>query len=203
MRRAAATVAAVAVLALVGCSEGSAPVEPLAIDGGSETPAAAATPTPSPTQDAAATPADFDGKGHEAVAGLLQVRGPAQREVAEAWLDYWQVRLDAFHAAEVDPARLGEVASGEAADQVIGYAEHLAGEDLQTVGDMRLGVDQVAVKGDRATLRSCTENKTVDRNSRGRAVEPLSPFFVFRGRLVREGGAWRVSDLSIDARTPC
>jgi len=94
-------------------------------------------PTSEPAPSTSATPVRIDQSGHSAVPGRLSV-GPEREAVAQAWLAYWRVRVDAFYAAELDPAALGVVATDDAADQVVSYVGHLQQNDLHTVGAVAL-----------------------------------------------------------------
>ncbi len=165
---------------VAGCSNGAE--EPTLKP--QESPSASASATPSPT--ASASPAaEFDDVGHRAIAGKITVEGAQRRAVAQAWIDYWQVRLDFYFAAEADPARLGEVASGDAAGEVLSYVSTLRSDKQHVDGDLRLGVSRVRIQGDRATLKSCGENRTTDRLANGKRAEPLTPFYQFDGQLTR------------------
>ena len=195
----------VCLAALTACSNDDGSSPPLVLgDGPSNAGSSVASPSVTPeTSETTGTPTRFDKKGHEVVPGKLSTQGAAEEAVAEAWLAYWRVRLDAFNAAELDPSALGEVAADDAADDVIAYVGYLQEKGLHTEGDLLMDVDRVKVNGEQAELRSCATNKTVDRTKDGSAAEPVNPFYVFLGQLRRQAGQWRVDDVAIASRTAC
>lgn len=205
MRRLAAVLAAWCVgAALAGCSADRAQL-PAPDLSSSATPTSAtstsAAPSPSSTEDKGTE--GFDDSGHQAFEGRGRVKGAEERAVARAWLAYWQVRQDSYHSAEVDPAELGRVASGEAISQVVGYVRTLQRTKQHVEGDVRINVEKVRVKGDTATLDDCFENRTTNRNARGEPVERLTPFYRFRGDLVRVSGHWVVTGLVTTSSGVC
>lgn len=198
------TAALAAGLCLVaGCAGGEESAPPTIGDDGSTS---AAPPSSASTEGPGASPVgDFDDRGHEVF--LAEGSGPRDgdaRELADAWLAYWRVRMDAFAGPSLDPAALGEVAQGEAAEQVISYVRYLQDNDLRTRGDVRLGVGKVRVRGERATMTSCGENLSVDVRANGRPAEPLQPYYTVRGVFQRVGeGGWVVTDMVRLGTNPC
>jgi hypothetical protein len=198
----AATTCLVATL-LAGCSDDNAGTPPPKVGTSAPTSASSSgSASPSATGTASADGV-FDVKGHVAFPGRHKVKGPEQRAVADAWMAYWQVRLDAFYAAEVDPTALGEVATGEAASDVVSYAADLKQRKQHVDGDLRMTVDTVKITGDKATLTACEENRTQDRAANGRPTEPLTPFYAFRASLSRVSDSWRVASLERTGSSPC
>ena len=203
----ARTAAVLLVLALAAGCGGS--------DDEGVTPLAEATPSSSPsaTEDSSApsdpsgaTPSEetrpFDARGNDAIRGTIEAESPGEQEVADAWFAYWDARTRSFFRARVDP-QLGRVAAADAAADVVRYVKYLQDNDLTTVGDTRFGVREIEVKGDRATLESCAENKSLDRRSDGSAAEELQPFFTATGHLTRRGDSWRVVSLTIKDSQGC
>ena len=162
-----------------------------------------AEPSPSPTESV--DPAgEADDEGHEIYPGRVAVKDDEQQAVADAWIAYWQTRFDAFAGPELDPAALGEVATGKAAEQVISYVSYLQDEKLYTRGDAVVAVGAVRIKGRQATVRSCARNYSVDvRQSDDRPAEALNPFYTFRGVLQRASDAWVVADVVRLSTAPC
>ena len=198
--RAAAVALCLGVLA--GCSEEDAAPPPTIGDDTSES--AAASPSGSASESRSATPEEtFDEEGHLAMPGDINASGAEQRAVVDAWLAYWQVRMDAFAVPEVDPTALGEVAQGDAASQVVGYVDYLEQNGLTTEGDLRFDVTRVRVRGSTARLETCVTNQSVDRRANGRAAEPLTPFYEFEGRLTRVSDAWAVTRVIDIGSGPC
>ena len=159
-----------------------------------------ASPSPSASASAAGS---FDDKGHDVVAGTVKASTPDQRAVADAWLAYWRFRLAAYNAADADVSQLGKVATGDAAGDVTGYVRTLQAKGHHTVGDMRIGISRIKVAHDRATLRSCIENRTTDRTRAGKPTEPLKPYYVVSGTAERASSTWRIASVTIDAQAPC
>lgn len=164
----------------------------------------------SPSEEPRGTPSEppaheatFDDQGHVAMAGDVRAAGARQRQVVDAWLDYWQVRMDAFAVPEVDPVALGRVAQGDAASQVVSYVDYLTKSHLRTDGDLRFDVSRVRVRGDRAVLQTCVTNRSIDRHGDGRAAEPLTPFYEFQGHLSRADDAWAVTRVIDTGSGPC
>lgn len=208
MRRTPMTVvpAAVLLLALAGCGEApEGPLEPGADSsaGASSTPGA--SPGASSGGDPGSTAPDtpFDDEGHEVVRGEVEADGADQEAVADAWFAYWQVRLDSYGEARVDPG-LGRVAAGDAVSDVVQYVAYLRDNDLTTVGDTRFDVRDIRVQGDTARLRSCATNRSIDQTADGAPAEQPVPFFSAEGTLVQRGGAWRVVEVPVEKRNaPC
>jgi hypothetical protein len=98
---------------------------------------------------------------------------------------------------------LGRVAAADATADVVRYVKYLEDNELTTVGDTKFGVRQIEVDGDRASLESCAENKSLDRRADGSAAEQLQPFFTSTAQLTRRGGTWRVVSLTITDSPGC
>lgn len=197
--RTAVVVTLLVAASLSACSSSDDSTPPPPSIGGSDTASSAA---PSPSQSPSAASA-FDDKGHDVVPGKVEARTPDQRAVADGWLAYWRFRLAAYNAADVDVSQLGKVASGDAAGDITGYVRTLQSKGHHTVGDMRIGVSKVKVAHDRATLKSCIENRTTDRTRSGKPAEQLKPFYVVSGTAERASTTWRISSVTIDAQAPC
>ena len=192
-------VLAASLAVLSGCSEEEPAPSPTIGDDATGSP----DPTPSPSPSAAPEEA-FDEQGHEALLGRTKVAGPEQEAIADAWRAYWQVRLDAYAGPSLDPTALGEVAQGEAAEQVISYVGYLERENLRTEGDVRLSVARVRVRGDQATIESCGENRSVDVRPNGRPAEIMQPFYLVRGTFQRvETDRWVVTNVVRLNTNPC
>jgi hypothetical protein len=194
-----AVVLACALTLLASCSSDADTPAPTVELGTSESVEPSASPTQS--EDPAG---EADDEGHEIYPGRVVVDDDEQRAVADAWIAYWQTRFDAFAAPELDPAALGEVATGEAAEQVISYVRYLQDERLYTRGDAVIAVDTVRINGQRATVRTCAQNYSVDvRQSNDRPAEALNPFYTFRGVLQRASDGWVVADVVRLGTAPC
>lgn len=190
-------------VALSGCQDQAEPPPPSIDETPSEPTGTSTSPEDEPSQAPSADDGDFDDKGHSVFRGDMDVTGAQRKSVADAWLAYWQVRLDAYYDVEVDPSVLGQVATGDAAAEVVGYIETLRQKGLHTDGDFKLDVSEVRISGGKATLLSCATNRTTDRRKNGRPVERLQPFYEFQGELERVSGTWVVSNLSKIGTAPC
>lgn len=192
--------AAAVVLATGACSSDEEPPAPLEI-AGDPTPTADTSPSPTavPTPSAGdwrvpGEDGEPDEEGHEVFVETA-LREPEKREVAAAFADFWQVRLDQAFAAELDAAAIGEVATGQAAQNTVALIEGVRRRGVTVVGDMVLGVRGVRIRGDRATLTACVQNLSTDRDADGEPVETLVPFYDMGADLVRQGGEWRMTEL--------
>jgi hypothetical protein len=194
-----AVVLACALTLLTSCSSDADTPAPEVELGTSESVEPSASPTES--EDPAG---EADDEGHEVYRGRVVVDDDEQQAVADAWIAYWQTRFDAFAGPELDPAALGEVATGKAAEQVISYVRYLQDEKLYTRGDAVIAVDAVRIKGRQATVRTCAQNYSVDvRQGNDRPAEALNPFYTFRGVLQRASDGWVVADVVRLGTAPC
>jgi hypothetical protein len=206
-RSSARAAAVLLVLALAAGCRGSDDegVTPLAEDTPSSSPSVS-DDSSAPSDPSRSTPSEetrpFDAKGNDAIRGTVEAESPEEQEVADAWFAYWDARTRSFFRARVDP-QLGQVAAADAAADVVRYVKYLKDNKLNTVGDTRFGVREIEVNGDRATLESCAENKSLDRRTDGSAAEQLQPFFTATGRLTRRAGSWRVVSVTIKDSQGC
>lgn len=203
-RRATAGAAAGLVLAaaLTGCGGDSGDSDnadrPNLEGSSSSDPAPSSEPgTPSaPSGDDATPQGKPDDVGNDVYPRKITAQGADAEAVAEAWLDYWRTRIASYGAAEVLP-EMGAVATDEAMSDVVNYVETLRTRNLHTEGDLVIDVDQIKVDGETATLHSCMDNYSTDRDAKGKPVELLLPFYDATGALVLQDGAWRVSSVEI------
>lgn len=203
-RRAIAVLLAAALLVASACSGEEGAVEQLEI-AGDPTPSAEASPSPTaaPTLGSGdwrvpGEDGDPDEEGHEVFVETT-LRDPDKLEVAAAFADFWQVRLDQAFVAELDAGAIGEVATGQAAQNTVALIEGLRRREATVQGDMVLGIRNVRVRGGRATLSACVQNLSTDRGPDGEPVETLVPFYDMGADLVRSGGQWRMSELRASA----
>jgi hypothetical protein len=193
---------AVCLCALTGCSDDDA-APPPTIGDDSSTSSTASSDGSTSERESATPEEQFDDEGHVAMPGDINVSDEEQQAVVDAWLAYWQVRMDAFAGPEVDPTALGAVAQGDAASQVVAYVDYLEQNELTTEGDLRFDVSKVRIRGSSARLESCVANQSVDRRANGRAAEPLTPFYEFQGHLTRVSDAWAVTRVIDIGSGPC
>jgi len=86
-------------------------------------PTAVPTATTAPTAAAVPTLAPAAAAGAAVAAPAQPTVDPLQREIAEAYLRYWQVRKEAY--LKMDPALLDQVMSGSKLDRERGYMQQL------------------------------------------------------------------------------
>jgi hypothetical protein len=174
--------------ALSGCGDDETPPAPTL--GGDPT-----TASPTPTDDTASSGAEqpFDDKGADVLRGRVNADDKAEEEVAAAWFAYWDVRLPAFNTARLDADALGEVARDQAVTEVVDYVAYLAEKGYHTEGDLKIGITEIEVHGDIAGVRACMQNKSVDRDAGGTAVEDVTPYYNHVGTLEKVGGTWLVT----------
>jgi hypothetical protein len=202
---AAALALAAGLSVLSACSEGEAAPAPTIGDDTSAT----ESPSPAPSEsgspaESAAPQGTFDGEGHVAMLGEVEVRDDDQQAVVDRWLAYWQVRMDAFAVPEADPSAIGAVAQGDAAGQIVSYVRYLEQKRLRTEGDLMFDISRVRVRGNEAILQTCVTNRSVDlRAATGKAAEPLTPFYEFEGRLARVSDTWTVTRVIDTGSGPC
>ncbi len=150
---------AVSLCALTGCSDDDA-APPPTIGDDSSTSSTASSDGSTSERESATPEEQFDDEGHVAMPGDINVSDEEQQAVVDAWLAYWQVRMDAFAGPEVDPTALGAVAQGDAASQVVAYVDYLEQNELTTEGDLRFDVSKVRIRGSSARLESCVANQS-------------------------------------------
>lgn len=171
-----------------------------------------AAPTPTPTPSVSASPSGEatdnplgwrapsaddrpDQEGSDLYLGRFPARvtQPDQLAAVQAFLRFWQVRLELGEKAELDPAAIGAVATGEAAKNTIALIEGARSRGGTIEGDVVMHVEGVQLKGNKATVRACMENLTTDRDADGEPTETLTPFYNLGADLVRQGDQWRMT----------
>ena len=192
-------------LAVAGCGGADTPAEP-------STSPVAPTPTGTETTEAASEAPSPPPRGSfveddsvDASAGEVAVTDPTAMAVVDSFVRYTQVRLEAFNRAEVDPAALAEVATGDAMTQVTSYVDRLARRGEHVVGSVVVNVDAVDVEGTRATLDTCMQNSSVDVDESGRVVEKGAPA-AYLGRVDAvqvTSDTWVVADVTVDFAEAC
>lgn len=205
MTRAPVVAAAALLLALAGCTGGSDPPGAPATTQAAPVPSSASEPSPSeptgpPSRGTVVTDDSVD-----ATTGEVSVSEPAELAVVDAFVRYTQVRLEMLNRAEVDPAALDEVATGEAITQVTSYAERLARRGEHVVGTITVNVSGVEIAGTSATVDTCMLNTSVDVDSSGQVVESDAPA-AYLGRasvLQVTSDTWVVSDVSVQFVDDC
>lgn len=145
----------------------------------------------------------FDDQGAELHRGQVKTDDSEEQAVAEAWLAYWETRLGAYHHAQVDADALGEVATGDALQEVIDYVDYLRQEGLHSEGDLKVGVSKVEIRGKVAVVVSCLVNKAVDVDDDGDAAEELHPYANVVGSLTRTGDQWLVQLKEVTGEKRC
>gem|GEM_PF-5722484 len=181
-------------LALSGCGDDESPEPNL-----DPTPTEETSPTDATSSPTSKPSEPFDAEGSETHAGRLATDGPDERAVAEAWVAYWEVRGTAYHEAEVDADALGEVARGEAVEEVVNYVAQLQNDGEHLVGDTRVGVSEVEIQGSSAAVQGCLQGK---RRVAGEAPGPLQ-YATVVGTLTKAGGTWLVDTKTVTGEKKC
>ena len=217
-RRRATVGALLGLLLVAACSDGAddaAGLPAFTAGPATTTPTASAMPTPSatssttpttPSATATASPSTNgifgDMTRNDIVAGRTAGTTAAEKAVMTAWLAYWQVRAAAFFAAEVDPAALGRVSSGQASEAVTSYVGMLRQRQLRTAGGSTVDTTVVTVKGATASVEGCLIDRSADVSAEsGTPVELPSGRSRAAGTLQLSGPTWRVTSLTGDG--PC
>lgn len=173
------------VLALTGCGDDESP-EPQ-LDPEQSSAAEPSEPTDASGTTDAAEP--FDAQGGELHRGRVKADGADERAVAEAWFEYWQARITAYHEADVDAEALGAVAQGEAVREVIDYVAQLQSDGDHVVGDTLVGISDIEVRGELAAVKSCFEGQG---HLAGTPPYDDSSIKQIVGTLVKVGDRWVV-----------
>lgn len=177
---------AVLLLALAGCGDDDTSPKPT-LDPSSPT---AGSSDAEPTDASTSEPAEpFDAEGGELHRGRLRADNDAERAVAEAWLDYWQVRITAYHKADVDAGALGAVAQGDAVREVVDYVAQLKSDGDHVVGDTLIAVSDVEIRGAFAAVKSCFESQGHLAGTPPYDENSITPIV---GTLAKEGDKWLV-----------
>ncbi|KAA1427210.1 hypothetical protein [Nocardioides antri] len=182
-------------LALAGCGDDKTTPEPNL--GGSPTEESSAT---TPTSDATEATEPFDGEGDEVHAGRIKAGSPAEEAVGQAWVDYWQVRVTAYHKTRVDADALGRVARGGALQEVIDYVGRLQTDGTTIEGDTRVGVTDIEIAGSSAAVKSCLQSKAGPAGSGG---DEETSYATIVGALVQEGQQWLVETITVTGDKRC
>jgi hypothetical protein len=198
-------VAAVSGVCLVGALAACSGEKPSSLPTLSESSSSGVTPTPTVTPSAvtpsaAKTP---DSKGHEVFVGQSTATKADQKAVADVWVGFWRMRLNALFAAKVDPAAASEYVQGEALGNMVDYVGQLAKKKLHVQGDMMIGISSISISGSTATVDSCVNDWSIDVDAKGVAKGKPSLFFQSRGTLTKVAGGWRVSRAALISRLPC
>lgn len=173
------------VLALAGCGDDDTAPEPT-LDPSPTFESSASEPTGAGTS-APAEP--FDAEGGELHRGPLEADNDAERAVAEAWLDYWQVRITAYHEADVDAGALGAVAQGDAVQEVVDYVAQLKSDGDRVIGDTLIAVSDIEIRGAFAAVKSCFESQGHLAGTPPYDENSITPIV---GTLAKEGDTWLV-----------
>ena len=122
---------------------------------------------------------------------------PAEQEVADAYRAFWDAYLASADPMDPLSTRLSDHATGTELETVrtAFIARRSGGEVIR--GSFELAPRVVSVVGDTATVRDCYLDNTgiYDAATGTRKDTPTGVRHLITATLVREGGAWKVSDL--------
>ena len=204
------TLPAVLVLAftaLAGCDDPIGPDASTATPtdtpvSGSPTGSESATPTQTPTASPTGEPTDLPRSQvraavlHTAALGQSSARTAEEKAVVTAWMGYWQAATNTYFYAR-EPQTLTRYAADAALKDVRDYQASLKAKHERVVGWARDNVTKVAVDGNRATVRDCTENYTFNVDEEGAPqTNKMVPWYDARGVLEKRQGRWVVTEAS-------
>jgi hypothetical protein len=165
---------------------------------GSESETPTQTPTASPTGEPTELPRSQVRAAvlHTAALGQTSARTAEEKAVVTAWMGYWQAATNTYFYAR-EPQTLTRYAADAALKDVRDYQASLKAKQERVVGWARDNVTQVAVDGNRATVRDCTENYTFNVDEEGAPqTNKMVPWYDARGVLEKRQGRWVVTEAS-------
>ncbi|GGD24099.1 hypothetical protein GCM10007231_24030 [Nocardioides daphniae] len=177
---------------LVGCAD-DAPRAEVELD---TTPSPSATPTQAATSD---EPVDGELRRGSAAAAST----PQEQAVAEAWFSFYTEMVRMYAGPDLDRGRWSEVATDQAFDSPLRYAEEQAAQGHRHTGGLVVAPTKVDVKGDEALVTGCVRTTLTEVDSAGKPVETVEPWRTSSDVLVYRGGQWRVSSFKIYTSGRC
>lgn len=185
-------VLATTTLLLAGCSDDSPPAE-VELDTSS-------TPTATPKQ-AATNDVPVDGellRGSDAAASTSD-----EQAVAEAWFAFYTEMVRMYAGPYVDRGRWSDVATDQAFDGPLRYAEEQSAQGHRHEGGLVVAPTKVDVKDDEALVTGCVRTTFTEVDAAGKPVEQVDPWRTTSDVLVYRGGQWRVSSFKVYTSGRC
>ena len=103
----------------------------------------------------------------------------------------------------MDPATVGSVMTGAAANKATTYVAKLQRTKTHVIGVVGVDVTSAVLHGSTATLCGRFQMNAFEFNAVGRPVESTLPFVqFFKGTAAKSGPKWRISDY-VNLRDPC
>lgn len=187
----------------LGGSKGSAPSASASADGKSTSSPDVGIPEVSAAPEKGDTVPDED----SGVWALQLPEKSSARQVAQAFVDYMEVRAEAFRTGEIDLTQLSSVAMEDALTGVQAGVADLKQKGLHTVGGAWILVedDDVDITGERANLSDfCFRNGSVDVNQGNIAQESPPDAYAVDATAVRVAKAtWLISAVSFEEVSSC
>jgi hypothetical protein len=122
---------------------------------------------------------------------------------AEAWLSYWEYLAVADSIPAMDPATVGSVMTGAAANKATTYVAKLQRTKTHVVGFVGVDMTSVSLHGSTATVCGRFHTNAFEFNSLGKPVESTLPIVQFyQGTAAKSGPKWRISDY-VNLAKPC
>ena len=187
-------------VAVAGCGDDDSDLPEFT--GAEEDPAASASASPGGTpavDPAGELPKEGKklGDPKNAITVGRTIAGDAEKKAVQlAYLAFWAERAKALRLAKVDQAALEKVAGGIAAERVVFSVDELAEKKRHTEGGSTVNIQAVTVKGTKATLTDCFQDRSVDLDVKGKPVQvPNLGVIQFGAELTKAGSGWRVTDL--------
>ncbi|MBI4939266.1 MAG: hypothetical protein HY830_00795 [Actinobacteria bacterium] len=214
-RRLAPVVAAAALTVLLSACADEVVFRPLTEDPSATTaagagassgagPSSAAGPSSGPSASSSRSEVRFADGAVTLSVGRVAATTTSQKDVAEAWRRYWEVRIGAYAEPGTDVVRAQDLASGEALDEVLSVAAQFRQSGQHLEGTMALRVPAVEVDGARAEVVACVASDLRVVDSAGTVVEDSSAGLLPQvTTFARTADGWRATKVVGRADSRC
>jgi hypothetical protein len=136
--------------------------------------------------------------------GRVAATTTSQKDVAEAWRRYWEMRIRAYAEPGTDVVAAQDLASGEALDEVLTVAAQFRESGQRLEGTMALRVPAVEVDGARAEVVACVASDLRVVDSAGTVVEDSSAGLLPQvTTFARTADGWRATKVVGRADSRC
>lgn len=186
-------------VALAGCSSDSTSLAEVS------TSVVSATPAPTSTTASVTSGTSAPSTATASNVAVTQVRQPLPAGLAadtkpltDAYFGYWDFATKAYGDPTAGDivARVGSVATGQAASQILSDATSLRSSNQRMVGTVTSSVKSAALSGTTGTVCASSRDLSYPVDAQGKpAVVAVPHDFIFKADLVQNGPAWRVQKL--------
>jgi hypothetical protein len=135
--------------------------------------------------------------------GRVAATTTSQKDVAEVWRRYWEMRIRAYAEPGTDVVEAQDLASGEALDEVLTVAAQFRKSGQRLDGTMALRVPSVEVDGAQAEVVACVASDMRVVDGSGTVVEDSSGLLPQVTTFARTGGTWRATEVVGRADSRC